>query len=100
LPVRHFVLIVGRINAMKILYGIVLAAALALVPAVARAQERIGDAALGALAGGLVAGPVGAVAGGAIGYTAGPRIAHRMGVRHHHRYRHHRHVRHQRHAAR
>jgi hypothetical protein len=30
---------------------------------------------------------VGAVAGGVIGYTAGPNIAHAMGLRHH-RYHH------------
>jgi hypothetical protein len=75
-----------------------LAGGMALVPAAAGAQERIGDAALGALAGAVVAGPVGAVAGGAIGYTAGPRIAKRMGVRH--RHRHVRHVRSERHATR
>ena len=75
---------------MRIVHVAALAAGLILVPAAAGAQERIGDAALGALAGAVVAGPVGAVAGGAIGYTAGPRIARRMGV--HHR----RHVRHTR----
>jgi len=81
---------------MKIIYAVAVVAGLALMPAAAGAGERIGDAALGALAGGVVAGPVGAVAGGAIGYTAGPRIAHRMGVRH----RHARHVRKERQAAR
>lgn len=41
----------------------------------ARAEERIGDAALGALSGGLVFGPVGLVAGAVVGFTAGPSIA-------------------------
>ena len=38
----------------------------------AMAQERVGDAALGALSGAVVLGPIGAVAGAVIGYTAGP----------------------------
>src|SRR4051812_1776331 len=40
-----------------------------------RAQERAGSAALGALSGGLVFGPVGLVAGAVVGYAAGPSIA-------------------------
>jgi len=82
---------------MRTLYAGALVAGLVLVPAAAGAQERIGDAALGALAGAVVAGPVGAVAGGAIGYTAGPRIARGMGVKHR---RHVRHTRTQQQAAR
>jgi hypothetical protein len=46
----------------------------------ARAQERAGSAALGAVSGAVVLGPVGAVAGAFIGYTAGPSIAHSWGV--------------------
>ena len=46
----------------------------------ARAQNRAGDAALGAVSGAVVLGPVGAVAGAFIGYTAGPAIAHSWGA--------------------
>ena len=48
----------------------------------AKAQQRAGDAALGAVSGAVVLGPVGAVAGALIGYTAGPSIAHSWGLRH------------------
>jgi len=51
------------------------------VAALAFAQERAGAAALGAVSGAVVLGPVGAVAGAVIGYTAGPSIAHSWGVR-------------------
>src|SRR4030088_538188 len=55
---------------------------LTLAPAVALAQgRRGGDAALGALSGAVVFGPVGAVAGAVVGYTAGPSIAHSWGFR-------------------
>ena len=47
----------------------------------ANAQERAGDAALGAVSGAVVLGPVGAVAGAFIGYTAGPSISRSWGVR-------------------
>ena len=53
-------------------------AALTIVVALAssaRAEERIGQAALGAISGGLVFGPVGLVAGAVVGYTAGPTIS-------------------------
>jgi hypothetical protein len=46
----------------------------------ARAQGRAGDAALGAVSGAVVLGPVGAVAGAFIGYTAGPSIARSWGL--------------------
>jgi hypothetical protein len=45
----------------------------------AQAQERAGDAALGAVSGAVVLGPIGAVAGAFIGYTAGPSISHSWG---------------------
>jgi hypothetical protein len=50
-------------------------AAMTLVPMQAQAGERVGDAALGALSGAVVFGPVGLVAGAVVGYTAGPHIA-------------------------
>jgi hypothetical protein len=46
----------------------------------ARAQERAGSAALGAVSGAIVLGPIGAVAGAFIGYTAGPSIARSWGL--------------------
>jgi hypothetical protein len=58
-----------------------IAFAIALMPVAAHAQERVGDAALGALSGALVLGPVGAVAGAFVGYAAGPNIASAWGVR-------------------
>jgi hypothetical protein len=61
---------------------VVVAVAMLLLPAAAQAQERVGDAALGALSGAVVLGPVGAVAGALVGYTAGPHIAGAWGVRH------------------
>jgi hypothetical protein len=41
----------------------------------ARAQERVGSAAIGVVAGALILGPVGAIAGGLVGYTAGPEMS-------------------------
>ena len=61
---------------------VVVAVAILLLPAAAQAQERVGDAALGALSGAVVLGPVGAVAGAFVGFTAGPHIAGAWGVRH------------------
>ena len=55
--------------------------AVAFAPFGVLAQERAGDAALGALSGAVVLGPVGAVAGAVVGYTAGPSIAHSWGLR-------------------
>lgn len=61
------------------------AISLSLIFAQARADEhRPGDAALGALSGAVVLGPIGAVAGAVVGYTAGPSIAHSWGFRHSH----------------
>ena len=58
------------------------ALALSLISSVALADERRGsDAALGALSGAVVFGPVGAVAGAVVGFTAGPSIAHSWGFR-------------------
>ena len=47
-------------------------------------EHRGGDAALGALSGAVVFGPVGAVAGAVVGYTAGPSIARSWGFRRSH----------------
>jgi hypothetical protein len=52
----------------------------------AQAQERLGDGAMGALAGALVGGPVGLIAGGVVGYTAGPSIASSWGLKGHRHY--------------
>jgi len=69
----------GRDSVKKILA--VAALVLLAAPSVARAQERAGPAALGALSGGLVLGPVGAVAGAVVGFTAGPSISRAWGLR-------------------
>ena len=63
---------------IKAAYAIV-ALLLVLVPSSVRAQ-RAGDTALGALAGAVVLGPVGAVAGAFVGYTAGPSISRSWGL--------------------
>jgi hypothetical protein len=53
---------------------------LLLAPSAALAGDhRPGDAALGALSGAVVLGPVGAVAGAVVGYAAGPSIARSWG---------------------
>jgi hypothetical protein len=56
------------------------ALSLALMSSTAMAEERPGDAALGAVSGAVVLGPIGAVAGAVIGWTAGPSISHSWGV--------------------
>lgn len=56
-------------------------------PGTAAAQERVGDGALGAVAGAVVAGPFGALAGGLVGVSVGPDIARSWGFHHHRRYR-------------
>jgi hypothetical protein len=43
-------------------------------------EYRGGDAALGALSGAVVFGPIGALAGAVVGYSAGPDIAHSWGI--------------------
>jgi hypothetical protein len=53
--------------------------ALALLPLSARAGDRRTDAALGAVSGAVVFGPIGAVAGALVGFTAGPAIGHSWG---------------------
>ena len=64
---------------LRFVTALLFVAALPLTSAVA--GERTGDAALGALSGALVLGPVGAVAGAVVGYTTGPDIAHAWGLR-------------------
>jgi hypothetical protein len=58
-----------------------LVAAVAIIPVSVAAQERAGNAAIGAVTGAVVFGPVGALAGAAVGYTAGQGIAHDWGLR-------------------
>ena len=53
---------------------------LLLIPSVALAEERATDAALGAVSGAVVLGPIGAVAGALVGFTAGPSISHSWGL--------------------
>jgi hypothetical protein len=62
----------------KLLVAVVIAGSLASVEAMA--QGRAGDAAIGAVSGAVVLGPVGAVAGAVIGFTAGPSISQAWGV--------------------
>jgi hypothetical protein len=75
---------------MKIL-GALTVLTLTLLPLSAQAGDRGTDAALGAVSGAVVFGPVGAVAGALVGFTAGPAIGHSWGLngspRRHARYR-------------
>ena len=52
-----------------------------MVSSAAVAGERATSAALGAVSGAVVLGPIGAVAGAFIGYTAGPSMSRAWGVR-------------------
>jgi hypothetical protein len=61
--------------------AILVALTLSLFASGAMAQERATDAAIGAVSGAVVLGPIGAVAGALIGYTAGPAISRSWGVR-------------------
>jgi len=62
----------------RLLMGAVIAATLMSVEA--RAQARATDAAIGAVSGAVVLGPIGAVAGALVGYTAGPAISSSWGL--------------------
>jgi hypothetical protein len=53
---------------------------LLLIPSAAAAEERATDAALGAVSGAVVLGPIGAVAGALVGFTAGPSISRSWGL--------------------
>jgi hypothetical protein len=78
----------------------VVATAVVLLPVAAEAQERVTDAAFGAIAGAVAAGPIGFVGGGIIGYAAGPQIACDLGVQRCHRHVRYRHPRNYSHADR
>ena len=60
---------------------IVIVATALMVSTAAVAGERATDAALGAVSGAVVLGPIGAVAGAFIGYTAGPSMSRAWGMR-------------------
>ena len=64
---------------MKKLIAVVATAMMVSTAAVA--GERATDAALGAVSGAIVLGPIGAVAGAFIGYSAGPSMSRAWGVR-------------------
>jgi len=60
--------------------ALVVVGLLLLMPSTALAEERATDAALGAVSGAVVLGPIGAVAGALVGFTAGPTISHSWGL--------------------
>lgn len=62
-------------------YLIIAVMGLVFFPLNASAQDRGRDAALGAVSGAVVFGPVGAVAGAVIGFTAGPSISRSLGLK-------------------
>jgi hypothetical protein len=74
-------LVGGETEGLRMMKAILVALALSLCASGAMAQERSTDAALGAVSGAIVLGPIGAVAGALIGYTAGPAISRSWGVR-------------------
>src|SRR3954453_11937303 len=69
-------------GAMRQALAAVALTGMTMLASAAVAQERAGDAALGAASGAVVLGPVGAVAGAIVGYTAGPSISHAWGLHH------------------
>lgn len=73
---------------MRAFVGVAIVVGILAAPGIATAQERLGDGAMGAAAGAIVAGPFGALAGGLVGVAVGPDIARSWGFHHHHhRYR-------------
>jgi len=70
----------------KTIFAAAILAGVALAPAAASAPERFEDAAMGTVAGALVAGPVGLMADGVVGYMAGPDIS--GGINPRNRYQH------------
>jgi hypothetical protein len=65
----------------SLLMAALLAAAVTL-PGSARADApKVGNTAMGAVAGAVVLGPIGLLAGGVIGYAAGEDIARGMGIK-------------------
>ncbi len=66
---------------MKRFLVVAASAGISFLPSFAKAQERLGDGAMGALAGVLVGGPIGLVAGGVVGYTTGAAMASSGGLK-------------------